>query len=322
MISEGERKKVKIIYTGGLSQLGVDSDKKLDKLFSSFIEISLLSDVDIVYIDNVNGVDVDWGMVSKIGQEILRDYDDYDGFVIIHSSDNVEYVASLMRFCIHSIGKPVIFTGISWINYLQKSSLSLSSEEQMRYRELSLRTNLVSAIQLALSDCSGVLLAYGSKIVRAVRAIRPVYNDADIFASFGESDVAKIQLGIKLLAGASKRFVSQPTVDFSFSTDIDIFDLNPSLKMSNSIIDNKKAVVILGCNEYAISKILKLPTNIPVVILSSGEVVNVGENIIHVCNATFPAVVAKTMICVDKAASVKEFKDLFWNIEHDEFFDL
>jgi L-asparaginase len=46
-----------------------------------------------------------------IAQKIEENYNNFDGFVVIHGTDTLAYTASLLSFMLENLGKPVIFTG-------------------------------------------------------------------------------------------------------------------------------------------------------------------------------------------------------------------
>ncbi|CAI5696620.1 unnamed protein product [Oreochromis niloticus] len=50
----------------------------------------------------------DWG---RIGKDIERNYESYDGFVILHGTDTMAYTASALSFMCEHLGKPIILTG-------------------------------------------------------------------------------------------------------------------------------------------------------------------------------------------------------------------
>ena len=47
----------------------------------------------------------------RIAQIISKEYDRYDGFVILHGTDTMAFTASALSFMLENLGKPVIFTG-------------------------------------------------------------------------------------------------------------------------------------------------------------------------------------------------------------------
>lgn len=48
---------------------------------------------------------------SKLVKIIADNYDNYDGFVVLHGTDTMAYTASAVSFMLENLGKPVIFTG-------------------------------------------------------------------------------------------------------------------------------------------------------------------------------------------------------------------
>ena len=50
----------------------------------------------------------DW---IDVGTEIASNYDDYDGFVVLHGTDTMANTASALSFMFENLGKPVVLTG-------------------------------------------------------------------------------------------------------------------------------------------------------------------------------------------------------------------
>ena len=59
----------------------------------------------------------DW---IDMATEIANNYDDYDGFVILHGTDTMAYTASALSFMLENLGKPVVLTGAQ-VNYVKIS---------------------------------------------------------------------------------------------------------------------------------------------------------------------------------------------------------
>ena len=47
----------------------------------------------------------------EIAEVIEKEYNHYDGFVVLHGSDTMSYSASALSFMLQGLTKPVIFTG-------------------------------------------------------------------------------------------------------------------------------------------------------------------------------------------------------------------
>lgn len=58
--------------------------------------------------DSANIQPADW---VTIANNIAQNYDQYDGFLILHGTDTLAYTASALSFMLENLGKPVICTG-------------------------------------------------------------------------------------------------------------------------------------------------------------------------------------------------------------------
>src|SRR5690606_6728530 len=70
----------------------------------------------------------------KLAEIIEKNYEKYDGFVVLHGSDTMAYSASALSFMLENLSKPIIFTG----SQLPIGDLRTDAKE-----------NLITAIQLA-----------------------------------------------------------------------------------------------------------------------------------------------------------------------------
>lgn len=110
---------VLIIYTGGT--IGMVQDKESGMLLpfdfgliSSHIPELQNFDFNIdsitfeTIVDSSNMNPDLWGKLAVLIQE---NYEDYDGFVILHGSDTMSYTASALSFMLENLNKPVVLTG-------------------------------------------------------------------------------------------------------------------------------------------------------------------------------------------------------------------
>jgi L-asparaginase len=111
------RASVLVIYTGGT--LGMVYEKgqlvpfDFEQILDKLPEISRL-DFEITFtnanqiLDSSNMRPDVW---IEIAQIIHRNYDFYDGFVVLHGTDTMAYTASALSFLLENLNKPVVFTG-------------------------------------------------------------------------------------------------------------------------------------------------------------------------------------------------------------------
>ena len=59
-------------------------------------------------IDSSNMTPSDW---QRIADDIKANYDNYDGFVVLHGTDTMAYTSSALSFMFENLSKPIIVTG-------------------------------------------------------------------------------------------------------------------------------------------------------------------------------------------------------------------
>ncbi len=110
----------------------------------------------------------------KIAGIIEDNYENFDGFVVLHGSDTMSYSASAMSFMLENLNKPVIFTG----SQLPIGDLRTDAKE-----------NLITAIQVASLQEKGkpaiseVCLYFEYKLYRANRTTKINAEHFNAFAS-------------------------------------------------------------------------------------------------------------------------------------------
>lgn len=113
------KSKILVIYTGGTIGMVLDKQsgtlqpldfEQLSKLIPELNECNY----ELSYIAFDPGVDssnMDPALWVRLATIIEENYEDYDGFVVLHGSDTMAYSASALSFMLENLNKPVIFTG-------------------------------------------------------------------------------------------------------------------------------------------------------------------------------------------------------------------
>ncbi|QJD96789.1 type I asparaginase [Mucilaginibacter robiniae] len=164
-----------IIYTGGT--IGMMSDPRTKTLvpinFEQIMEnvpelerlncrIKVHSFDEVIDSSNMNPA-----IWSRLAALIQSNYDDVDGFVILHGSDTMAYSASALSFMLENLSKPVIFTG----SQLPISAIRTDAKE-----------NLMTAIEIAKAKKNDrvrvpeVCIYFDYKLFRGNRAFK--YNSS------------------------------------------------------------------------------------------------------------------------------------------------
>lgn len=141
--------RILLIYTGGTIGMVKDADTgvlkafNFSKLLKNIPELKLL-DCSIatvsfeIPIDSSNMNVEEW---IKIAYLVQDNYENYDGFVVLHGSDTMSYSASAVSFMLENLSKPVVFTG----SQLPIGDLRTDAKE-----------NLITAIQVASLQENGI----------------------------------------------------------------------------------------------------------------------------------------------------------------------
>ena len=114
-----QRTKILLIYTGGTIgmvkdyETGVLKPFRFEKIKERLPELSQLdSDIEHISFDPpIDSSDMNLSHWERIAQSIEENYQEYDGFVVLHGSDTMGYSASALSFMLENLSKPVIFTG-------------------------------------------------------------------------------------------------------------------------------------------------------------------------------------------------------------------
>ena len=113
------KRKVLLIYTGGT--IGMEKDYETGSLvpfdfstiFKRIPEMNLLECEVSVHpfekpVDSSDMGPNEWRMIAEW---IHKNYDAFDGFLILHGTDTMSYTASALSFMLKNLSKPVILTG-------------------------------------------------------------------------------------------------------------------------------------------------------------------------------------------------------------------
>ena len=136
-------------------------------------------------LDSSNMTPKDW---QTIATDIQSNYDDYDGFVVLHGTDTMAYTASALSFMLENLAKPVIVTG---------SQIPLSeirSDGQL---------NLLNALYLAAHyPVAEVGLFFNNKLYRGNRSTKANSTGFNAFESPNSPPL--ITAGIQIDVGLAK----------------------------------------------------------------------------------------------------------------------
>ncbi len=124
----------------------------------------------------------------RIGEIIKKNYEDYDGFVVLHGSDTMAYTASALSFMLENLNKPVIFTG---------------SQLPLGVLRTDGRENLLTAIEIAAAKDDDtpiipeVCVYFENRLMRANRTTKYNAENFNAFVSGNLPLLADVGIYIK-----------------------------------------------------------------------------------------------------------------------------
>ena len=192
-----QKSKIFLIYTGGTIGMikdfesGVLRPFDFDKLLMRIPELSHLDcEIDTYSfeepLDSSNMNPHHWAHIATLVEE---NYQDYDGFVVLHGSDTMSYSAAALSFMLENLSKPVIFTG----SQLPIGDLRTDAKE-----------NLITAIEIAALKKNGravireVGLYFEFKLYRGNRTTKINAEHFQAFSSLNFPPLAESGVHLKV----------------------------------------------------------------------------------------------------------------------------
>lgn len=197
----------------------------------------------IPFIPLIDSSDVHPSVWEQMAMLIQENYDEFDGFVVLHGTDTMAYSASALSFMLENLAKPVIFTGAQLPIGMMRSDA---------------KENLITAIEIASAKENGqaivpeVCIFFEDTLFRANRTTKKNAEHFSAFNSYNYPPLAKAGVHIKYF----RSYIHYPTPDSKLRV--------------RTRIDQNIAILKLfpGITEQTVHAILHIP-NLKAVVLES-----------------------------------------------------
>lgn len=224
--------RVLLIYTGGTIGMGCNAKTgaleplRFDQLSKQMPELEQISaDIDVhQFAPPIDSSDMTPRLWSHLVRIIADNYEQYDGFVILHGTDTMAYTASALSFMLENLTKPVILTG----SQLPIGQLRTDGKE-----------NLITSIEIASAKHDDgrpvvpeVCIYFSGKLLRGNRSTKINADGFNAFDSFNYPHLA--DAGVTIVY--HEEFILKPNYDkpmtphFALDPNVVVFTLFPGIQ--------------------------------------------------------------------------------------------
>ena len=158
-----------------------------------------------ISIMNIDSSNMNTAYIAAISECIMKNYNDYDGFVITHGTDTCAYTAAALSYQLVNLSKPVILTG---------SQLPIDADGTDAVM------NLTHAFIYSCEDISGVFLAFSDKLIKGTCAKKTKTKSFNAFESINYPVIATIQNNIVVYNSYAPENVITSGDGFHIETDM------------------------------------------------------------------------------------------------------
>ena len=247
-MNSGSKTSILVIYTGGTigmikdPETGVLKPFNFDNIYQQIPTLKLLD----YHIGNfcfdpvIDSSNMNPGFWAAIAGVIEKNYESYDGFVVLHGSDTMAYTASALSFMLENLNKPVILTG---------------SQLPLGMIRTDGRENFITSIEIAAARTDDtplvpeVAIYFENQLLRGNRTIKYNAENFQAFKSPNYPSLADVGVYIKYQhANIRKPNFKNLKVNSRMDENISILKLFPGISQNSikSIVQTEglKALIL------------------------------------------------------------------------------
>ena len=323
-----DRKKILMVATGGtIASMdeghGLTPKLTTKEILSTIPEVRDICHIEALQLMNLDSTNIGPKEWQEIAQCILREYDNYDGFVVTHGTDTMAYTAAALSYMIQKSPKPVVITG---------------SQKSIFLRDTDARVNLLDSFVYAADPGSfGVSIVFNGKAILGTRARKERSKSYNAFNSVDYPEAAVIRNGRVIRYLTRPSLEDGPVISTNMEGRILLLTLIPgmSAKVLQNSMEDYDAVILRsfgvgglpGSDRGGLAdalrewtehgKLVVMMTQVPYE-GSDMNVYQVGQKIKHELNMlegydmTMEAVVTKLMWIMGQTRDPDRVRELFY----------
>ena len=323
-----DRKKILMVATGGtIASMdeghGLTPKLTTEEILSTIPEVRDICHIKALQLMNLDSTNIGPKEWQEIAQCILREYDNYDGFVVTHGTDTMAYTAAALSYMIQKSPKPVVITG---------------SQKSIFLRDTDARVNLLDSFVYAADPGSwGVSIVFNGKAILGTRARKERSKSYNAFNSVDYPEAAVIRNGRVIRYLTRPSLEDGPVISTNMEGRILLLTLIPgmSAKVLQNSMEDYDAVILRsfgvgglpGSDRGGLAEALREWTEHGKLVVmmtqvpyegSDMNVYQVGQKIKHELNMlegydmTMEAVVTKLMWIMGQTRDPDRVRELFY----------
>lgn len=175
-----------MIATGGTiasvkTEDGLVPGLDANQLAAMIPEISCMCELDYIQLMNMDSTNMRPAHWLMMAETIIKNYDNYDGFVITHGTDTMAYTAAGLSYIIQNNKKPIVLTGAQ-----------IPAEEPNSDGRINLRDSIIYACD---DESCNTQIVFAGSVIAGTRARKNCTKSFAAFTSLNYPEIARVQDG-------------------------------------------------------------------------------------------------------------------------------
>jgi len=294
------------------------NNKILNTWLTNFFEMSLLAEVTGECVFSGNGLDTNFTHWHQAAEFIHNNKNKYDGFIVLHSADNLVYASSYLSFVLAGLSKPVVLT-----SSIIEQTNSINSDFFNDFISYTTQNNILNTIQAASLLDQGVMVLSGTNLLKSNRIQKTNSKSLNLFENLDNNPAGTLLVNEQTVVRNNQSKIIKYNFNKNLNNKVGVIELFPNQHYNREYIMNQDALVVRG------GEVNKFPTELQNILENyKGFIVYLGtrtsklkkiNNIVFIENIVFESLVAKAVWAISQTVSFVVFKKLLKTKRLNEF---